>query len=126
MTQEYVALWVPAESLSLWVEHGAKLLQLSDILLGQAASTHGSQSTPPHTTRENYVDLGESPDDLEMIVMTLEPPATTQELETFSSPKRSAEMLSSGETSNVVYLRSRDGTQPRPKDTSDPSTNGAA
>lgn len=126
MTQEYVALWVPVESLSSWTELGAKLLQLSDILLGQADLMHGSQSTQEHFTRESYVDLGNQTGDLEMIVMTLEPQAITQDSGQSLRHSEPAETPSSGETSNVVYLKSRDGTQTKLSGTSGPYTDGIA
>ena len=113
MTQQYVAMWVPAESVNSSVEHGAKFLQLSDILLGQAASTQGLPSTPQPTTRENCAALGDRTDVLDVIVMISEPQATTQGLETSSKPNAPAETPSSGETSNIVYLKLRENTPTR-------------
>ena len=124
MTQTYVAMWVPVESLNSCLELGGMQLEPSDILTGQADLMHGSQSTLEPIIRQSLEHNGDPAGELQLIVMISLSQATMLGLETSSNPSSDAVMPSSGPKLRLVSDRSRDITQKRQSATSDPSTNG--
>ena len=123
MIQRYVAMWVPAESLSSCQEHGAMLLEPSDILPDQADSTRGSLSKQEPIFKQNSGISGDE-GDLDVIVMISLSQATTQELETLLEPNAPAETPSCGKGLRLAWSQSQDDMRLRQLDTYVQSTSG--
>ncbi len=126
MTLEYVAMWVPAESLNSCQELGARLLEPSTIRQALVDSTPDSASMPGHGIKESSGDLGWPPDDLEYLAMTSDSPLITPALELYYLPKSDVPMPSSGKKLRLVWDKSQESTQKKPSATSSPYTDGAA
>lgn len=117
MTQTYVAMWVPVESLSSCQELGGMQLEPSDILQGQVDLTQGSQSMQEPIIKQSSEASGDQEDELQLIVMISLSQATTLDSAISSRLSEHVETRSSGPKLHLAWDRSRDATPERQSDT---------
>ena len=119
LTLEYVAMWVPAESLNSCQELGARLLEPSVIRQALADSMQDYPSTQAHGTRAKCDEDGVLPTELEYLAMTSALPLTTPELDLYYLPKNAAPTPARGSKLRLVSDRSQEMTSPsKPPDMS--------